>query len=235
MNYISKKEINFKEPLVITGFPGMGLVGNIAAHYIVSSLNLNYIGYFDSPNLPPVMTVENGIIYPPIRLYGNENLMVIYSEVLIPPMAVSELTDEIVKCVSDLNPKIIVNLDGITALNPKEVYAVSSSAEVLKSIEKENIPSLNLGLIGGMAGVITLKCGDGNIPSICLMAETPGIRPDPKGASNLIEVLNKLYNIGVNTDELIKEDEELKEKLRKLSEEHLKLLAKQKTESPMYM
>ena len=125
MNYISKKEIDFKEPLVITGFPGMGLVGNIAAHYIVSSLNLNYIGYFDSPNLPPVMTVENGIVYPPIRLYGNENLIVIYSEVLIPPMVVGELTDEILKCVSDLNPKIIVNLDGITALNPKEVYVVS--------------------------------------------------------------------------------------------------------------
>ena len=35
MEYIIKKEIDFKEPVVITGFPSIGLIGNIATHQIV--------------------------------------------------------------------------------------------------------------------------------------------------------------------------------------------------------
>ena len=181
------------------------------------------------------MSVENGIIYPPIRVYGNENLVVVFSEVLIPPNIVYSLTDKLLEYVANINPKIIVNLDGITALNPKNTYAVSTSDEILKSIKEQNIPILEFGMVGGMSGIISLKSADKNIPSLCLMAETPGLRPDPMGASNIIGVLNKLYNLNVNTEELIKEDEEIKEKLRKLAEEHLKLMSKQKVENPMYL
>ena len=235
MEYIIKKEIDFKEPVVITGFPSIGLIGNIATHQIVKELNLDFIGYFDSPHIPPIMSVENGIIYPPIRVYGNENLVVVFSEALIPPNIVYSLTDKLLEYVANINPKIIVNLDGITALNPKNTYAVSTSDEILKSIKEQNIPILEFGMVGGMSGIISLKSADKNIPSLCLMAETPGLRPDPMGASNIIGVLNKLYNLNVNTEELIKEDEEIKEKLRKLAEEHLKLMSKQKVENPMYL
>ena len=42
MEYVVKKEIDFKEPLIITGFPSVGLVGNIAAHQIIKELNLDF-------------------------------------------------------------------------------------------------------------------------------------------------------------------------------------------------
>ncbi|WP_292461232.1 proteasome assembly chaperone family protein [Methanothermococcus sp.] len=235
MDYVIKKEPDFKEPIVITGFPSIGLIGNIATHQIVKELNLDFIGYFDSPNIPPVMSVEKGIIYPPIRAYGNENLVVISSDVLIPPNVVYELTDKLIEYISKINPKIVINLDGITSLNPKNIYAVSTSNELLEFMVKQNIPILEYGMVGGMSGAISIKSSDKNISSLCLMAETPGLRPDPMAASNIIEVLNKLYDLNVNTEELIKEDEKIKEKLRKLAEEHLKLMSKQKVENPMYL
>ena len=235
MKYIPKKEMDFNEPIVITGFPGMGLVGNIAAHKIAKDLNLDFVGYFDSPDIPPIMAVEEGILYPPIRAYSSENIMVIYSEILIPQNSIHELTDEIINYMGIVNPKILINLDGITSLNPKKTYMVSSSENVLKSIDHKNIEILNLGVTGGMAGIITLKCGDNDIPSVCLMTETNGLRPDPKGASNLITILNDMYDLDVNTEDLLKEDKEIKEKLKKLAEEQIKILSKQKIENPMYM
>ncbi|AEH07396.1 proteasome assembly chaperone family protein [Methanothermococcus okinawensis] len=236
MEYIAKKEIDFKEPIVITGFPSIGLIGNIATRQIIKELNLDYIGYFDSPNIPPIMTVENGKIYPPIRAHANENIVAIFSEVLIPQNIVYSLTDKLLEYTSHINPKVIVNLDGITSLNPKDIYAVSTSEDILTNIKEQKIPILEFGMVGGMSGLISLKSADKNIPSLCLMAETPGLRPDPMGASNVIEVLNKLYNLNVNTEELIKEDEKIKEKLKKLAEEHLKLMTKQqKVENPMYL
>ena len=235
MKYIPKKEMDFKEPVVITGFPGMGLVGNIAAHKIAKDLNLDFVGYFDSPEVPPIMAVEEGILYPPIRVYANENMIVIYSEVLIPQKSVYELADEIMNYIGTKNPKILINLDGITSLNPKKTYMVSASENMLKSMEHENIEILDFGMAGGLAGIITVRCGDKGIPSVCLMAETNGLRPDPKGASNLITILNDMYDLDVNTEDLLKEDKEIKEKLKKLAEEQIKILSKQKIENPMYM
>ncbi|MDK2791005.1 MAG: uncharacterized protein PWP15_1514 [Methanothermococcus sp.] len=235
MKYITKKEIELKNPLVVGGFPGVGLIGSIAAYHIIKNLNLDFLGYFDSPDIPPIMTVEEGIIYPPIRVYGNENLVVIYSDIIVSPDLVYPLTEKIMEYIVDLDPKMIITLEGLASMKSEGIYAISSSNEVLELVEKEEIPILKLGMVGGIAGTLIIKSEDKNLPSMCLMAETVGLRPDPRGASNIIEVLNKLYDLKVNTEELIKEAEKIEEKLKQLTKEHMKLMSKPRAENPMYM
>lgn len=235
MKYIVKKEMDLKNPLVIGGFPGVGLVGSIAAYHIIKNLDLEFLGYFDSSDIPPIMTVEDGIIYPPIRVYGNENLVVIYSDIIISPDLVYPLTEKIIEYIVGLDPKMVVTLEGLASMKPKGIYTVSYSGEVLELMKKEEIPILELGMMGGIAGTLIIKSEDKNIPSTCLMAETVGLRPDPRGASNIIEALNKLYNLNVNTEELIKEAEKIEEKLKQLAKEHMKLMSKSRAEHPMYM
>ncbi|AEF96374.1 proteasome assembly chaperone family protein [Methanotorris igneus] len=236
MEYIAKKEIDFKNPLVIEGFPGVGLVGSIAAYQIIKKLELECIGYFDVPEAPPVNLVEEGVVYPPIRVYGREDLIVLFSDVIIPPVIVHKLSDKIVEILTPINPQIVVSLGGLATGKSEKVYGIASSKELLEIFEKYDIPILKFGMVGGVSGSLIVKSNNNKIPAIGLLAETVGIRPDPRGASNLVNVLNKMYGLNVNVEELIEEADKIDEKIKQLAQEHAKLMTKTaRSEYPMYL
>ncbi len=56
---------------VLVGVPDAGLVGSIAVTYIVESLSMEEVGYIDSELFPPAVTVRNGEIKNPVRIYHN--------------------------------------------------------------------------------------------------------------------------------------------------------------------
>ena len=50
-NPITIREIakhNLKDPVLIDGFPGVGLVGTIVANFLINTLKLEQIGVIDS-------------------------------------------------------------------------------------------------------------------------------------------------------------------------------------------
>jgi len=235
MEYVSKKEITYKEPLVITGFPGIGLVGSIASYHLLKNLKLEYVGYIEDPKLPEIMIVEEGIAYPPVRVYARDDLVVFFSDVMIPPELIYSMSNMISDRLKELNPKMVVTLEGFASMNPEKSFWVSSSEDILNSILDEDTPALQLGMVGGIPGALIKCCNDRDIPAACLITETVGLRPDPRGASKIIENLNKKYNLNADTEELIKEAENIEEKMKSLAKEHAKLMSKPKTENPMYM
>jgi uncharacterized protein len=236
MEYITKKEIDFKNPLVIEGFPGVGLVGSIAVHQIIKKLELECIGYFDIPDVPPINLVEEGVVYPPIRVYGREDLIVLFSDVIIPPNIIHRFSDKIMETIIPINPKMVISLGGIATGKSEVVYGIASSKELLEIFEKYEIPILRFGMVGGVSGSLMVKSRNHKIPAIGLLAETIGIRPDPRGASNLINVLNKIYGLNVNIEELIEEADKIDEKIKQLAQEHAKLMTKAaRSEYPMYL
>jgi uncharacterized protein len=56
---------------VFVGIPDAGLVGSIALTYMVESLSMQEVGYIDSELFPPSLTVRNGEIKNPVRIYYN--------------------------------------------------------------------------------------------------------------------------------------------------------------------
>ncbi|EHP87361.1 proteasome assembly chaperone family protein [Methanotorris formicicus] len=236
MEYITKKEIDFKNPIVIEGFPSVGLVGSIAAHQIIKNLKLEYIGYFDTPEVPPINLVEEGVVYPSIRVYGKEDLIVLFSDVIIPPIVVHSLSDKIVETLISINPQVVISLGGLATGKSEKVYGIASSKDLLEIFEKYEIPILKFGMVGGVSGSLMVKSNNNKIPAIGLLAETVGIRPDPRGASNLINVLNRIYNLNVDVEELIEEADKIDEKIKQLAQEHAKLMTKTaRSEYPMYL
>ncbi len=69
---------------MIIGLPDVGLVGLIATSYIISELNLEEIAYMDSDLLPPVVVLHKGLPHAPLRIYGNQNLIAVISELAVP-------------------------------------------------------------------------------------------------------------------------------------------------------
>ncbi|WP_456372619.1 proteasome assembly chaperone family protein [Methanocaldococcus sp.] len=233
MKFIKKDDIDFDQPIIIEAFPGTGLVGSIAAYQIIKELKLKYFGYFEIEGIPPITTIENGIPYPPVRAYANKNLVILFSDVIIPPNSINRLSELIVKTFLENKPKLFVSLGGLIAGKSEKVFGIANKEKLLENL-KNYVEIFNFGVLGGISGNLLIKCDDNGFDAIGLLAETVGVRPDPRGGANLLEVLNKMFNLNVNVESLIKEAENIENKLKELAEQHLKMMSKKK-EYPMYI
>ena len=69
---IITKPLKSKNPILIEGFPGIGLVGNIASQHMIEELNMEYIGSIDSRYFPSIAVLYEGLINMPVRIYEKE-------------------------------------------------------------------------------------------------------------------------------------------------------------------
>lgn len=93
MQIFQFEQINVKSPTVIVGVPDVGLVGEIAVSYLTDSMQMNELGYIDSPSFPPLVMVKESIVKNPVRVYGKADIITILSEMpLFPPMISPFLT-----------------------------------------------------------------------------------------------------------------------------------------------
>ena len=63
-------------PIVVEGFPSVGLVGAIATEYLATKLNMELVGFIKSKKLPPIALIKDGTPIAPIRIYSKKNLVV---------------------------------------------------------------------------------------------------------------------------------------------------------------
>ncbi|MHC1599319.1 MAG: PAC2 family protein, partial [Candidatus Methanospirareceae archaeon] len=57
---VEEEGVEYENPIVIEGLPDMGLVGTIAASFIVEKLDYKEIGHIESDLFPPVMVIHDG-------------------------------------------------------------------------------------------------------------------------------------------------------------------------------
>ena len=63
--------IKLKNPLLIAGFPGPGLVGSISINYIIKKLDMQQIFCFESEFIVPGVIFMDGKLHHPFRIYSN--------------------------------------------------------------------------------------------------------------------------------------------------------------------
>ena len=66
------KEQNLKGYSLIEGFPGIGLVGPMAASYMIEKLGMEYVGYIASDLFPPIAVVHDGQPMHTARIYADK-------------------------------------------------------------------------------------------------------------------------------------------------------------------
>ena len=218
---VLEREPTVKNPVLIEGFPGIGLVGNIASQYIVHELDMTYIGAMNSKFFPPLAVLLGGVVNMPVRIYeeAKRGVVVLTADIPIHPLASYDIGKEIVSWAESINVKEMVCLAGITVMGDQHrVFGAVSQKDMLEKI-KDRTEIFELGTITGITGSIMNECRIRNLPALCLLGETTSAEPDPRAAIASIETLNKIYNLGVSTKKLEEQAEQIEQQMSQLAQQ----------------
>jgi len=217
---ITKMDVN--HPILIEGFPGVGMVGTAATMYLTSELKMQLCGYVDSDKFPPFCTIHNGIPLPPARIYCSEkyNLIAILSEFAIPLNVIHETCSKIIEFSKKKEVRTIYSLGGINIKVREEdidmVYGVGTTLLTQNLLEKNNITVIKEGVTTGVTGVLLAECFAENFPAISLLTPSRPLAIDLMSAAAVLNTFCKMENIPISTDKLVKEGLVIENKLREL-------------------
>jgi uncharacterized protein len=217
INVISKP-LPMQDASVLIGFPGSGLVGTIALQYMVDQLDFEQIGTMTSKFFPPLAMMNKGVINDPVRIYIKNDIAAIVADIPIHPMICYETSRDIIDWLAQFKPKEVVTIAGIITNEPeKRVFGVATTTDALARIQ-EHALILPIGSISGIASSLLTECKARGIPGYGLLGETVNA-PDPRSSAATIEVLNKMYNLGLDVKPLIDQAVEIEQSMGKIAEE----------------
>ncbi len=212
----------FERPNVVVGFPEVGLVGTIAASYLVQRLKLPELGYVESILEPAVVVIQKGEPKFPIRLFGGQNLVVFLSDIPLTPRFASELTNEIVKWSLRNKAQLLIGMTGIPSEErmdmegaPK-VFGATNIKEKDSMFKKLGLEYFDEGVLVGSYALLLKRCLISNQPNVTLLSEAHLQFPDPGAAAAIINALNPLLSINIDVKPLLEESEQIRLKMREL-------------------
>ena len=195
-----------KNPLVILGFPGTGLVGSVAGAQLAESLAMPFGGYITSPEFAPLAAIHNYKPMPAARIHYSEknNLVLVLSEMTIPVSSSLLVADKIFEFARSIGAREILSLGGISLKeNKNEVYFISSDPNGTRdAINRKIAKPIREGATTGVTGILLTKGAISRFKVTAILAEASEEYLDPGAAVNALKTFSLFTNIPVNTSAL---------------------------------
>jgi uncharacterized protein len=205
-----------KNPIIINGFPGFGLVGSIATEFLIEHCKCEQIGKHYFTKLPATIAVHEGRVISPVNIYYNadRNLVIVHG--ISGGQGIEwDIADLVMMLAKELEAKEIVSLEGVGAVNSDggKVFFLTSQPERTEQIKAMGADELREGIIVGVTSALLMKT---EIPIVALFAETHSELPDSKAGANVIKVLNHYLNLNLDTKPLLEQAKKFEEKLNRI-------------------
>ncbi|MBT3866228.1 proteasome assembly chaperone family protein [Candidatus Woesearchaeota archaeon] len=192
-----------KNPIIVEGFPGFGLVGTIATEFLMKHLDAKPIGSIRMEEIPPVIAIHDSVAIEPMGIfYSKKKNMVILHALTNIQGYEWQIADILAKIAKELKAKEIISLEGVgTQGNVKskssKAYYISSNT---KFKSKCGDP-LEEGIIVGVTGALLLR---DDIKCTGIFAETHSALPDSGAAAQILCVLDEYLKLGLDYTPLLK-------------------------------
>jgi len=205
---------------LITGLPGMGRAGHVAAAYILSKMENTIVADIYSEYFPQQVVIGKGGIINPIRnrlhyVRADEPFFVLAGDsqpVGASPEGFYRYTEQILEVVKDLGVTEIYTLAGIDRgakrLASKPGVVVAGTDEEIINRFKELGAKVDDG--GAITGVAGLLIGMGVLDGLrgaCLMGETSAqltVHGDPGAALAVTQMISEYLGFRIDLSELEK-------------------------------
>jgi uncharacterized protein (TIGR00162 family) len=233
---IEKKKVKLKNPVLITGLPGIGLVGRVVGRYLVDELKAEPLAYLYSPHFPHqvFMTKKGGL-----RLIRNSfyvvkgkqhDIIILIGDVqALTTVGQYEVASTVLDYAEKLGVKLIITVGGYSTGKINEyrhIFGATTSKKLLESFSKEGVIfGQAKGSIIGIAGLLPALAKLRNIDAICLMGETHGAYVDVTAAKNIVELLSRILGFSVDLKKLEQKAIESEKVLKKIEDEIARSMA----------
>ena len=223
-----------KNPTIFVGFVGAGLVGTIAIDHMINELNMKEIGFLRSKHLPPSTVFMQGRLRHPFRIYSNNDgsVCAIICEIIISKDGIYNIAMAILDWAEKKGSNEIIVLDGVADKKHDGNAFFAAEIDLCRVMEENDIKMIPQGFITGISGGILNECLIRKIRGITLLVKANESTPDPIAATTIIEAVNRVYEIGINTKNLKKQKKQIGADLRELSNKYSE---HKKIDSNMYM
>ena len=234
--YIKERfPVELRNPILVAGLPGLGLVGKIAARFLIKQLKAKRFAYLYSPHFPYFVIVNKKGSVRLLRgtFYFWKNPKGANDFIFFTGDSQSQTIEgqyQIADCMLNFCQKhevqSIITIGGyrIETKDKPKVYVAATDKKILeKAIGVGAEVSTSSSPIVGTAGLILGLARFKQIESLCLLGETRGYLPDPLAARSVLEVLNTAFGLNVDLaglEEEIAKSEKMVSRLQKIEEQH---------------
>jgi len=224
INFVEFKEKNIRDYTLIEGLPGMGLVGTIAAKYVIEKLNFEEYGYIESALFLPVVRIHDGMPIRPARIYisDSKKLIVLISEQIIPKNHTFILAKAVTDWMQKKGISSLISLSGIHAYDtdPEQpiIYGIAANEKSKELLEKHGLKLIEDGITTGVTALILLNLKKTNINAISILGNVK-IAADYQAAAEVLKKLNDIIQLNIDVKPLMAEakqvEKEIVENLKK--------------------
>lgn len=221
VDVVETGSIDTKSPYVFIGLPDAGLVGKIAATYLVDCFNLKEVGYIDSARFPPIVIVQRNVVKYPIRIYAKDKFAVVISDIPLAPSISVLFSTRLLSWVKKLEPELVINLTGLPVQNrmqikKPEVLGLTTNKGMIELLRTHNVSLFSDGVLFGPYAAIIKESVSQKIPSLTLFAQSHLNFPDPIASIEALSIVNKVLGTNVDLKPLHDEAEIIRIKTREL-------------------
>jgi len=228
-----RMKVELKNPILIEGLPGLGLVGKIVTRYLIKKLDAKKFAYLYSPHFPyfvlvnkkgSVRLLRGTFYFLRNQTEGNDLILFTGDSQAQTIEGQYEISDCILDFATLHNVKMIVTVGGyrMEVKDKPKVIAAATNEEVLnEALQARAVLSSMGNPIVGTAGLILGLSRFKKIDALCLLGETRGYLPDPKAAKSVLEVLKTMLSLNVDLaglDEEIEKADKMITRLQKIEE-----------------
>lgn len=234
------RRIDFKNAVVLDGFPSVGLVSSIVSNYLVTLLRLDYVGFIDSPHFPAVTIIRDSIPMASARLYAhgdaqpNDTQLAIFTSEFQPHTDITKpLGETIIRWAIDNRCRMIVSVGGLVIereVNEKNeaaaeasevaVYGIASTPQAQKYLEATDVEPFVEGVITGTSGILLREGKKRGFPVVVLLTEARQNIADAKASVLLMAAIDQMVlKMNLELGPLIKEAESLETELALLKKD----------------
>lgn len=206
--------------VAILGFPGMGFVGKTVVDYLRNYLNATLVARIYGYGFPAhLLSYEGGIadvmnVEISFTKRNGLGILIITGEIQpISDQGQHSLSKYLAQKLKVFNVKELIAAAAYvsdTVLHTRKVYVVGTDAQIIsKYVERGAIP-LSGGIISGLNGIVIGWAKFYGLNAVCLLGETwRSIAEmnyvDYTAAKIIIDLLDKVWNLGIDTSELDKQ------------------------------
>ena len=186
-----------KNPIIIQGFPSIGLVSTIATKFLIDHLDVEEIGHIESEHIVPLTAIHKGKVVNPITLFYNKKYNIIVVQSLTEVTGYEwELASTMVEIAKTLAAKEVIVLESMPSHEENlDVYYFSNKNKV------KDVKELKEGIVMGTTAALLLKAK--SFPITCIFAEAHSQLPDSEAAAKVVDALNSYLNLKVDYKPLL--------------------------------